>query len=49
MLISIEGEGKFEGLQRFLGCVHDLCAERRLLRYLYSAKKSPDGRTSNSR
>lgn len=40
-LISIEGDAKFEGLQRFLSCVHDLCAERRLLRFLYCAGKEP--------
>lgn len=38
-LISLEGEAQFEGIQRFLGCVHDLCAERRLLRFLYCAAK----------
>jgi ubiquinone/menaquinone biosynthesis C-methylase UbiE len=39
-LISVEGAGNFEGLQRFLSCVHCLTAERRLLRYLYFANKS---------
>ena len=38
-LVSIEGIANFEGLQRFLSCVHTLCAERRLLRYLYTAQK----------
>lgn len=38
-LVSLEGEAQFEGIQRFLGCVRDLCAERRLLRFLYSAAK----------
>jgi SAM-dependent methyltransferase len=39
-LVAVEGEGNFEGLQRFLSCVHSLTAERRLLRYLYVADKS---------
>ena len=30
---------RFEGLQRFLTCVHTLTSERRLLRYLYLAEK----------
>jgi SAM-dependent methyltransferase len=38
-LIAAEGNSNFEGLQRFLSCVHSLTAERRLLRYLYSANK----------
>lgn len=38
-LIALEGAANFEGLQRFLSCVHRLCAERRLLRYLYTAQK----------
>src|SRR5271156_5264100 len=38
-LISVEGDINFEGLQRFLLCVHSLTTERRLLRYLYSANK----------
>ena len=37
-LVSIEGEANFEGLQRFLQCVHDLTNERRLLRFLYVAE-----------
>ena len=37
-LIAAEGLN-FEGLQRFLSCVHTLMAERRLLRYLYLASK----------
>ncbi len=40
-LIAIEGATNFEGLQQFLACVHTLCSERRLLRYLYVAEK-PD-------
>ena len=39
-LVPIEGAANFEGLQRFLSCVHRLTAERRLLRYLYLAEKS---------
>ena len=38
-LIAAEGEANFEGLQRFLSCVHTLCGERRLLRHLYSATR----------
>jgi ubiquinone/menaquinone biosynthesis C-methylase UbiE len=38
-LIAIEGDHNFEGLQRFLSCVHNLTSERRLLRYLYLADK----------
>ena len=40
-LVVVEGNHNFEGLQRFLSCVHSLTAERRLLRYLYLADKSP--------
>jgi ubiquinone/menaquinone biosynthesis C-methylase UbiE len=39
-LVAVEGVGNFEGLQRFLSCVHNLTEERRLLRYLYCATKS---------
>lgn len=38
-LIATEGEANFKGLQQFLSCVHTLTAERRLLRYLYTAQK----------
>jgi SAM-dependent methyltransferase len=38
-LVAIEGDRNFDGLQRFLSCVHTLTAERRLLRYLYLAEK----------
>ncbi len=38
-LIAIEGNSNFEGLQRFLSCVHTLTRERRLRRYLYLANK----------
>ena len=40
-LIVTEGNVNFEGLQRFLSCVHILTSEKRLLRYLYFASKSP--------
>lgn len=38
-LVTVEGGGNFEGLQRFLSCVHRLTAERRLLRHLYLGEK----------
>jgi SAM-dependent methyltransferase len=38
-LVSVEGAPTFDGLQKFLSCVHTLTAERRLLRYLYVAEK----------
>ncbi|HEX8878930.1 MAG TPA: hypothetical protein VF749_02825 [Candidatus Acidoferrum sp.] len=38
-LVAVEGDRNFEGLQRFLSCVHSLTAERRLLRYLYLVGK----------
>jgi SAM-dependent methyltransferase len=38
-LIIKEGGENFQGLQRFLRCVHTLSAERRLSRYSYLAKK----------
>ena len=40
-LVAAEGNINFEGLQRFLSCVHNLMAEKRLLRYLYFANKEP--------
>jgi len=40
-LVAIEGNINFEGLQRFLSCVHILTSEKRLLRYLYFAAKGP--------
>jgi ubiquinone/menaquinone biosynthesis C-methylase UbiE len=39
-LTAIEGAANFEGLQRFLSCVHTLTSERRLLRYFYLAQKN---------
>jgi hypothetical protein len=38
-LLAVEGEANFTGLQRFLLCVHTLTSERRLLRFLYLARK----------
>jgi cyclopropane fatty-acyl-phospholipid synthase-like methyltransferase len=37
-LVAREGEPNFEGLQRFLRCVHTLSAERRLSRFAYLAQ-----------
>jgi len=39
-LVAVEGAVNYEGLQAFLSCVHNLTAERRLLRCLYSADKA---------
>jgi SAM-dependent methyltransferase len=39
MLMGIEGKENFEGLQRFLGSVKKLNAERRLLRLVYLAER----------
>jgi hypothetical protein len=38
-LVEREGLSNFDGLQRFLICVHTLSAERRLSRYAYLAAK----------
>ena len=38
-LIAAEGEGGFEGVQRFLDAVHTLSSERRLSRYMYLAAR----------
>jgi SAM-dependent methyltransferase len=38
-LLKIEDEANFEGLQRFLSCVHTLTAEDRLARFVYVAGK----------
>jgi ubiquinone/menaquinone biosynthesis C-methylase UbiE len=38
-LVDEEGEAGFDGLQRFLSAVHTLNRERRLLRFLYLARK----------
>jgi SAM-dependent methyltransferase len=42
-LLAREGEANFEGLQRFLACVHTLSSERRLSRYAYLAQKPGAG------
>ena len=39
-LVAVEGSPTFDGLQRFLSCVHTLNSERRLLRHLYSGVKT---------
>jgi len=39
-LVAAEGIANFDGLQRFLSCVHTLTSERRLLRNLYFASKA---------
>jgi SAM-dependent methyltransferase len=39
-LVAREGETNFDGLQRFLRCVHTLSVEKRLSRYAYLAEKS---------
>ena len=38
-LVAIEGDTNFTGVQQFLACVHKLTSERRLLRYVYLARK----------
>jgi SAM-dependent methyltransferase len=38
-LVAREGQSNFDGLQRFLWCVHTLSAERRLSRFAYLAEK----------
>jgi SAM-dependent methyltransferase len=38
-LVAREGEVNFEGLQRFLRCVHTLSRDRRLSRYAYLGEK----------
>jgi SAM-dependent methyltransferase len=38
-LVAVEGKTNFLGLQAFLSCVHTLTSERRLLRFLYVARK----------
>lgn len=39
MLLEVEKEANFEGVQRFLACVYTLTSERRSLRYVYVAQK----------
>jgi SAM-dependent methyltransferase len=38
-MAGIEGDANFDGLQRFLACVHAVSRERRLSRFLYVARK----------
>jgi len=38
-LIETEGQDNFEGLQRFLACVHTVTSEKRLLRFVYLARR----------
>ncbi|HJS18096.1 MAG TPA: class I SAM-dependent methyltransferase [Anaerolineales bacterium] len=39
-LVRIEGEERFEGLQKFFSTVHQLTSERRLSRFVFLAEKS---------
>ncbi len=39
LLVAMEGEAGFDGVQRFLDTVHILASERRLSRYMYLAEK----------
>jgi SAM-dependent methyltransferase len=39
-LVKIEGEERFEGLQKFFSTVHQLTSERRLSRFVFVAEKS---------
>jgi hypothetical protein len=41
-LLAREGEANFDGLQRFLHCVHTLSIDRRLTRQAYLAEKPPE-------
>jgi SAM-dependent methyltransferase len=38
-LVAREGQTNFDGLQRFLACVHTVSAQRRLSRYAYLAER----------
>jgi len=38
--LEIEGEERFEGLQKFLAAVHKLTRERHLSRFVFVAEKS---------
>lgn len=42
-LVAREGEANFDGLQRFLTCVHTLSVDRRLSRFAYLAEKPAGG------
>ena len=39
-LLQIEGEERFEGLQRFIAATHELARERRLSRFVFVAEKA---------
>jgi SAM-dependent methyltransferase len=39
VLVMREGQANFDGLQRFLSCVHEVSEERRLSRFAYVAEK----------
>ena len=39
VLVTREGQANFDGLQRFLSCVHQASEERRLSRFAYLARK----------
>ncbi len=39
ILLPMEGQSNFDGLQRYLACVHTLTREQRLSRFLYLAAK----------
>jgi SAM-dependent methyltransferase len=41
-LVAREGQANYDGLQRFLDCVHTLSVERRLSRYAFLAEKQRD-------
>jgi hypothetical protein len=47
-LVAREGRANFEGLQRFLLCVHTLSVERRLSRFAYLAEKFGEARGPES-
>ena len=40
-LVSIEGMATFQGLQKFLNCVHTLSKTRALSRFMYAGRKGP--------
>jgi len=47
-LIDLEGESKFEGLQRFLDAVHGLGKERRLSRIAFVGQREEDADTAGT-
>lgn len=42
-LVRIEGPGRYEGLQKFLGAVHKLTSERRLSRFTWVVERASRG------